>query len=161
MANALDFDDILCKTVELFEKFPDILEKYQNRYKYIMVDEYQDTNHVQFRLVSLLSEKHRNLCVVGDDDQSIYRFRGADIGNILGFEEQFTDAVVIRLEQNYRSTQTILKAMHTFHIKSIYSCYNFFTIIVHSIRKHFRRTNHLIFCRAYFRKHISWNKLLF
>ncbi len=110
MANALDFDDILCKTVELFEKFPDILEKYQNRYKYIMVDEYQDTNHVQFRLVSLLSKKHRNLCVVGDDDQSIYRFRGADIGNILGFEEQFTDAVVIRLEQNYRSTQTILKA---------------------------------------------------
>ncbi|MDE5935812.1 MAG: UvrD-helicase domain-containing protein, partial [Ruminococcus sp.] len=110
MANALDFDDILCKTVELFEKFPDILEKYQNRYKYIMVDEYQDTNHVQFRLVSLLSEKHRNLCVVGDDDQSIYRFRGADIGNILGFEEQFADAVVIRLEQNYRSTQTILKA---------------------------------------------------
>lgn len=110
MANALDFDDILCKTVELFEKFPDILEKYQNRYKYIMVDEYQDTNHVQFRLVSLLSQKHRNLCVVGDDDQSIYKFRGADIGNILGFEKQFAGAEVIRLEQNYRSTQTILNA---------------------------------------------------
>ncbi|MDE7104976.1 MAG: UvrD-helicase domain-containing protein [Ruminococcus sp.] len=110
MANALDFDDILCKTVELFEKFPDILEKYQNRYKYIMVDEYQDTNHVQFRLVSLLSEKHRNLCVVGDDDQSIYKFRGADIGNILGFEKQFSGAEVIRLEQNYRSTKTVLDA---------------------------------------------------
>ena len=110
MANALDFDDILCKTVELFEKFPDILEKYQNRYKYIMVDEYQDTNHVQFRLVSLLSEKHRNLCVVGDDDQSIYKFRGADIGNILGFEKQFSGAEVIRLEQNYRSTKTVLNA---------------------------------------------------
>lgn len=107
-ANALDFDDILCKTVEIFEKFPDILEKYRKRYRYIMVDEYQDTNHVQFRLVSLLSAGHNNLCVVGDDDQSIYKFRGADIENILGFEKQFAGAKVIRLEQNYRSTQTIL-----------------------------------------------------
>lgn len=107
-ANALDFDDILCKTVEIFEKFPDILEKYRRRYRYIMVDEYQDTNHVQFRLVSLLSGGHNNLCVVGDDDQSIYKFRGADIENILGFEKQFAGATVIRLEQNYRSTQTIL-----------------------------------------------------
>lgn len=112
-ANALDFDDILCKTVELFEAFPDILEKYRNRYKYIMVDEYQDTNHVQFRLVSLLSAGHKNLCVVGDDDQSIYRFRGANIENILGFEERFEGAVVIRLEQNYRSTQTVLDAANS------------------------------------------------
>ena len=112
-ANALDFDDILCKTVELFDGFPDILEKYRNRYKYIMVDEYQDTNHVQFRLVSQLSAGHKNLCVVGDDDQSIYRFRGANIENILGFEEQFEGAAVIRLEQNYRSTQTVLDAANS------------------------------------------------
>ena len=112
-ANALDFDDILCKTVELFDQFPDILEKYRNRYKYIMVDEYQDTNHVQFRLVSQLSEGHKNICVVGDDDQSIYRFRGANIENILGFEEQFEGAAVIRLEQNYRSTQTVLNAANS------------------------------------------------
>lgn len=109
-ANALDFDDILCHTVRLFEEFPAVLEKYQKRYKYIMVDEYQDTNHVQFRLVSLLSQAHSNLCVVGDDDQSIYKFRGANIENILGFESQFKVAKVIRLEQNYRSTQTILNA---------------------------------------------------
>ncbi len=112
-ANALDFDDILCMTVELFEKFPDILEKYRSRYKYIMVDEYQDTNHVQFRLVSLLSAGHGNICVVGDDDQSIYKFRGANIENILGFEDQFAGAKVIRLEQNYRSTQTILDAANS------------------------------------------------
>lgn len=109
-ANALDFDDILCRTVDIFEQFPDILAKYQNRYKYIMVDEYQDTNHVQFRLVSLLSSGHGNLCVVGDDDQSIYKFRGANIENILGFEHTFKGAKVIRLEQNYRSTKTILDA---------------------------------------------------
>lgn len=109
-ANALDFDDILLLTVNIFEKFPEILEKYQKRYKYILVDEYQDTNHVQFRLVSLLSQAHGNLCVVGDDDQSIYKFRGANIENILGFERQFSGAEVIRLEQNYRSTQTILDA---------------------------------------------------
>lgn len=112
-ANALDFDDILCKTVELFKSFPDVLEKYRNKYKYIMVDEYQDTNHVQFLLVSMLSAGHRNLCVVGDDDQSIYKFRGANIENILGFEAQFEGAKVIRLEQNYRSTQTILDAANS------------------------------------------------
>ncbi|HOA00073.1 UvrD-helicase domain-containing protein [Ruminococcus sp.] len=112
-ANAVDFDDILVLTVELFEKFPEVLEKYRSRFKYIMVDEYQDTNHVQFRLVSLLSGGHKNLCVVGDDDQSIYKFRGANIENILGFEEQFEGAKVIRLEQNYRSTQTILNAANS------------------------------------------------
>ncbi len=112
-ANALDFDDILCHTVRLFEEFPAVLEKYQKRYKYIMVDEYQDTNHVQFRLVSLLSQAHSNICVVGDDDQSIYKFRGANIENILGFESQFKGAKVIRLEQNYRSTQTILDAANS------------------------------------------------
>ena len=112
-ANALDFDDLLCRTVELFEQFPEVLEKYQKRYKYIMVDEYQDTNHVQFRLVSLLSSGHGNLCVVGDDDQSIYKFRGANIENILGFESNFKGVKVIRLEQNYRSTQTILDAANS------------------------------------------------
>ena len=112
-ANALDFDDILVLTVELFEQFPEVLEKYRSRFKYLMVDEYQDTNHVQFRLVSLLSEGHKNLCVVGDDNQSIYKFRGANIENILGFEEQFEGAKVIRLEQNYRSTQTILDAANS------------------------------------------------
>ncbi len=112
-ANGLDFDDILCKTVELFRDFPDVLEKYRNKYKYILVDEYQDTNHVQFMLVSMLSQEHRNICVVGDDDQSIYRFRGANIENILGFEEQFEGAKVVRLEQNYRSTQTILDAANS------------------------------------------------
>ena len=112
-ANALDFDDILVLAVELFEQFPEVLEKYRTRFRYIMVDEYQDTNHVQFKLVSLLSGGHRNLCVVGDDDQSIYKFRGANIENILGFEEQFEGAKVIRLEQNYRSTQTILDAANS------------------------------------------------
>ena len=109
-SNALDFDDLLVKTVELFESCPDVLEYYQDRFRYLMVDEYQDTNTVQFRFVSLLAGKYRNLCVVGDDDQSIYKFRGADIGNILGFEKVFPDAKVIRLEQNYRSTQNILDA---------------------------------------------------
>ncbi len=109
-ANALDFDDIISLTVRLFEQEPDVLAHYQNLYRYIMVDEYQDTNHAQYRLVSLLSAKYHNLCVVGDDDQSIYRFRGATIENILSFEEEFDDATVIRLEQNYRSTQNILDA---------------------------------------------------
>lgn len=109
-ANAVDFDDIICLTVRLFEQEPDVLEHYQNLYRYIMVDEYQDTNHAQYRLVSLLSAKYQNLCVVGDDDQSIYRFRGATIENILSFEEEFRGAEVIRLEQNYRSTQNILDA---------------------------------------------------
>ncbi len=108
--NALDFDDLLVLTVELFEQFPEILEYYQERFRYIMVDEYQDTNNVQFRFVSLLAARYRNLCVVGDDDQSIYKFRGANIRNILEFEDTYPDAVVIRLEQNYRSTGTILAA---------------------------------------------------
>lgn len=108
--NALDFDDLIMCTVELFEKNPDVLEFYQNKFRYILVDEYQDTNHAQYRLVSLLAAKHRNLCVVGDDDQSIYKFRGADISNILGFEEEFENAKVIKLEENYRSTQIILNA---------------------------------------------------
>ncbi len=107
---ALDFDDIISLTVRLFEENPDVLSYYQNRFRYIMVDEYQDTNHAQFRLVQLLSEAYKNICVVGDDDQSIYKFRGANIENILNFEEQFDDAMVIRLEQNYRSTQNILDA---------------------------------------------------
>ena len=109
-ANALDFDDLIMKTVELFEKHPQVLEYYQERFRYIMVDEYQDTNTAQFRLVSLLASRYQNLCVVGDDDQSIYKFRGANIGNILGFERVFPDAKVIRLEQNYRSTKNILYA---------------------------------------------------
>ena len=108
--NALDFDDLLLRTVQLFEKCPEVLEGYQERFKYIMVDEYQDTNTVQFKLVSLLAGKYRNLCVVGDDDQSIYKFRGANIKNILNFEKVFPDALVIKLEQNYRSTGNILKA---------------------------------------------------
>ncbi|MBQ7035963.1 MAG: DNA helicase PcrA [Clostridia bacterium] len=108
--NAVDFDDLLCLTVRLFEECPEVLEYYRNKFKYIHVDEYQDTNAVQYRLVSLLAEKHRNLCVVGDEDQSIYKFRGADIQNILQFEKSFPDAKTIRLEQNYRSTQNILDA---------------------------------------------------
>ena len=108
--NALDFDDLIVKTVELFEKCGAVLEYYQERFKYIMVDEYQDTNTAQFKFVSLLAQKYENLCVVGDDDQSIYKFRGANIGNILGFERVFPDAKVIRLEQNYRSTKNILCA---------------------------------------------------
>ena len=108
--NALDFDDLIVKTVELFRTNPQILEYYQDRFRYIMVDEYQDTNMAQFQLVKLLAAKYRNLCVVGDDDQSIYRFRGADIRNILSFEESFPGAKVVKLEQNYRSTQNILDA---------------------------------------------------
>ena len=108
--NALDFDDLLVKTVQLFQTQPDVLENYQERFRYIMVDEYQDTNTVQFQLVSLLAGKYRNLCVVGDDDQSIYKFRGANIQNILNFEQEFPDATVIKLEQNYRSTGNILDA---------------------------------------------------
>ena len=108
--NALDFDDLICKTVELFQNCGDVLQSYQERFRYIMVDEYQDTNTAQFKFVSLLASRYENLCVVGDDDQSIYRFRGANIGNILGFERVFPDAKVIRLEQNYRSTGNILDA---------------------------------------------------
>ena len=108
--NALDFDDLLVKTVQLLQTQPDVLENYQERFRYIMVDEYQDTNTVQFQLVRLLAGKYRNLCVVGDDDQSIYKFRGANIRNILDFEHEFSDACVIKLEQNYRSTGNILNA---------------------------------------------------
>lgn len=108
--NALDFDDLLVKTVQLLQTQPDILEYYQERFRYIMVDEYQDTNTVQFKLISILARKYQNLCVVGDDDQSIYKFRGANIRNILDFESAFEDAHVIKLEQNYRSTENILNA---------------------------------------------------
>lgn len=109
-ADAMDFDDLINKVVELFKKCPDILEYYQNRFRYLMVDEYQDTNHAQYTFVRMLAEKSGNLCVVGDDDQSIYKFRGATIENILSFENTFQNATVIRLEQNYRSTQNILDA---------------------------------------------------
>ena len=109
-ADAMDFDDLLCKAVELFEQEPEILGFYQNQFKYIMVDEYQDTNKVQYKFVSMLAQKYGNICVVGDDDQSIYKFRGATIENILSFEKTFSGARVIRLEQNYRSTQDILDA---------------------------------------------------
>lgn len=109
-SNALDFDDLLYKTVELFQFHPEILDNYQERFRYIMVDEYQDTNHIQFLLIKQLAAKYRNLCVVGDDDQSIYKFRGANIYNILNFEEEYPEAKVIKLEQNYRSTGNILKA---------------------------------------------------
>ncbi len=108
--NALDFDDLLFKTVQLFQDCPDVLEQYQERFRYIMVDEYQDTNGIQFLLVRQLARKYRNLCVVGDDDQSIYKFRGANIMNILNFEQEYPDAKVIKLEQNYRSTGNILRA---------------------------------------------------
>ncbi len=110
LSNALDFDDLLYKTVELFQFHPEILENYQERFRYIMVDEYQDTNHIQFLLIKQLAAKYRNLCVVGDDDQSIYKFRGANIYNILNFEEEYPEAKVIKLEQNYRSTKNILHA---------------------------------------------------
>ena len=109
-ANALDFDDLLGKTVELFEKFPQIAEKYSERFRYIMVDEYQDTNRTQYKLVRYLSSRHRNVCVVGDEDQSIYSWRGADIQNILSFEKDYPNVRIVRLEQNYRSTKTILSA---------------------------------------------------
>ena len=108
--NALDFDDLLLKTAELLQNNEGVLKIYQDRFKYIMVDEYQDTNTVQFKLVSLLAGRYRNLCVVGDDDQSIYKFRGANIYNILNFEKEYPDAKVIKLEQNYRSTKRILEA---------------------------------------------------
>lgn len=108
-SNALDFDDLLIKPITLFEKHPDVLSKYQDRWKYIHIDEYQDTNHAQYRLAKLLAGRHKNLCVVGDDAQSIYAFRGADIGNILSFQRDYANAETVRLEQNYRSTQRILR----------------------------------------------------
>lgn len=111
--NAMDFDDMIVNTVRLFEENPDVLEKYQERYKYIVVDEYQDTNHAQYKLVKMLADRYKNICVVGDDDQSIYKFRGATIENILSFEDQYKDAITIRLEQNYRSTSNILNAANS------------------------------------------------
>lgn len=110
--NALDFDDLIMKTVELFEACPDVLDSYQERFRYIMVDEYQDTNTAQFKLISVLASKYKNICVVGDDDQSIYKFRGANIRNILDFEKVYENAKVIKLEQNYRSSQNILNAAY-------------------------------------------------
>ncbi len=107
---AVDFDDLLMLTVQLFRRHPDILQRYQHRWRYIMVDEYQDTNMAQYHMLHLLAAQHRNLCVVGDDDQSVYRFRGANVRNILNFERDYPDATVIKLEQNYRSTATILDA---------------------------------------------------
>lgn len=109
-ADAMDFDDLICNAVRLFEECPDVLEYYQDKFRYVMVDEYQDTNHAQYMFVKLLAQKRQNLCVVGDDDQSIYKFRGATIENIMSFEKSFPRAAVIRLEQNYRSTQNILDA---------------------------------------------------
>ena len=111
--NALDFDDLIMKTVELFKAFPEVLDSYQERFRYIMVDEYQDTNTAQFELIRLLAGKYRNICVVGDDDQSIYKFRGANIRNILDFEKVYPDAKIVKLEQNYRSTQTVLDAANS------------------------------------------------
>ena len=107
-SNALDFDDLIIKTVQLLRRVPEIREKYNNKFKYILVDEYQDTNSLQFALIKYLTESQKNICVVGDPDQSIYKFRGADINNILTFEENYPNAKSITLEQNYRSTQTIL-----------------------------------------------------
>ncbi len=117
--NALDFDDLIMKTVNLFEEQPDILRHYQERFRYIMVDEYQDTNHAQYKLINLLTKVHRNLCVVGDDDQSIYQWRGANLDNILNFEKDYPDTTVIKLEENYRSTQNILDAAGAVVCKNI------------------------------------------
>lgn len=117
--NALDFDDLLMMTVRLFEEQPGVLAYYQEKFRYILIDEYQDTNHSQYRISNLLAKKYRNICVVGDDDQSIYSWRGADIRNILDFERDYEDAVVYRLEQNYRSTKNILKAAHNVVVNNI------------------------------------------
>lgn len=119
-SNSLDFDDLICLTVKIFRDFPEILEKYQNRFHYILVDEYQDTNHSQYVFINLLAKKHRNLCVVGDDWQSIYGWRQADIRNILNFEKDYPEAKVIALEQNYRSTQIILDAAYSVISKNVY-----------------------------------------
>ncbi|GAK10374.1 ATP-dependent DNA helicase UvrD/PcrA [Geomicrobium sp. JCM 19038] len=108
--HSLDFDDLIMMTIRLFEQVPEVLQHYQRKFQYIHVDEYQDTNRAQYVLVNLLADRYRNLCVVGDSDQSIYKWRGADIGNILSFEEDYKDAKVILLEQNYRSSKTILSA---------------------------------------------------
>lgn len=159
--NAMDFDDLIMKTVELFKACPDVLEGYQERFLYIHVDEYQDTNKAQFELVRLLAARHRNLCVVGDDDQSIYKFRGADIRNILDFEKFYPDTLVIKLEQNYRSTQTILDAANSvirnnegrkvkalwtnkghgnkIHFKQFDTAFNEAEVIVEEIRDNFNK----------------------
>lgn len=108
--SSLDFDDLIMLTIDLFDRNPEVLKYYQNRFQYIHVDEYQDTNHAQYKLVNMLASKYRNICVVGDSDQSIYKFRGADISNILNFEDDYPEATTIKLEQNYRSTETILDA---------------------------------------------------
>src|SRR5690606_10343302 len=108
-SNALDFDDLLLKPIQLFENHADVLSQYQQRWRYVHIDEYQDTNHAQYRLARMLAAEHRNICVVGDDAQSIYAFRGADIANILSFQRDYPDATVVRLEQNYRSTKAILR----------------------------------------------------
>lgn len=126
-SNALDFDDLLLKTYELFQKFPDVLASYQKRFKYILVDEYQDTNHIQYLLIKALASEHRNLCVVGDEDQSIYSWRGADISNILNFEKDFQETKTIKLEENYRSTANIVEAAS------------------HVIRKNTQRKNKVLF----------------
>lgn len=112
-SNALDFDDLIMATVKMFQKHPDVLRKYQQRFRYILVDEYQDTNMAQYMLVRMLAQERGNICVVGDEDQSIYAFRGADIRNILEFEKDFPGAVVVKLEENYRSTKTILGAANS------------------------------------------------
>ncbi|MCB0407895.1 MAG: UvrD-helicase domain-containing protein, partial [Bdellovibrionales bacterium] len=109
-ANALDFGDLLLKTYDLFRMYPDVLERYQNQFQFILIDEYQDTNHIQYLLVKQLAQKHRNLCVVGDEDQSIYSWRGADITNILSFENDFPECLTVKLEENYRSSQNIVEA---------------------------------------------------
>src|SRR5690554_1384603 len=109
-AGAMDFDDLLLRTNEVLTRFPEVLAKYQNRFRYILVDEYQDTNHSQYLIVKALASRYENLCVVGDDAQSIYAFRGANIRNILSFKQDYPDAQVIALEQNYRSTKTIVGA---------------------------------------------------
>lgn len=119
-ANALDFDDLLMLAVELFKKFPDVLEKYQNQFRYILVDEYQDTNRAQYVFLKLLAQKHKNICVVGDDWQSVYAFRGADFRNILTFEKDYPEAKIVFLEENYRSTQNILDAAHAVIQKNVY-----------------------------------------
>ncbi|MBI2052317.1 MAG: UvrD-helicase domain-containing protein, partial [Candidatus Sungbacteria bacterium] len=119
-ADALDFDDLLMLTVELFKKLPEVLEKYQNQFRYILVDEYQDTNRAQYILLKLLAQKYKNLCVVGDDWQSVYAFRGADFRNILTFEKDYPEAKIVFLEENYRSTQNILDAAHAVIQKNVY-----------------------------------------
>jgi DNA helicase-2/ATP-dependent DNA helicase PcrA len=118
-ANAMDFDDIIMNTVLLFQQYPDVLEKYQKQFTYIMIDEYQDTNHAQYMMMKLLANSHQNICVVGDDYQSIYSWRGADFRNILNFEKDYPNTTVIKLEQNYRSTQTILDAAHEIISKNV------------------------------------------